>query len=219
MRVAVVPEVLVGLVGDDDEVALDREVGDRLQLLRREDDPGRVVRGVEQQQPRAVGHGGAQRIDIGPERRWPQRHAHAGGIGQRDAHGVDVEPRLEDDDLVAGVAQGEQRRLDRLGGTGRHHDVGRGIDGQAVEALLVLGDRGAQVGQPVHGRVLVAPALGDRRARDHLDLVGAVRVGEALAEIDRPRLGRDGRHLAEDGGRVGLHPRHEGALHVSPSAG
>ena len=84
----------------------------------------------------------------------------------------------------------------------------------------MLGDRGPQIRQAVHGRVLVALALGYRGARDHLDLIGPVCVGEALAEIDCPRLGGDGRHLAEDGGRVGLHARHQGALHViSPSAG
>ena len=43
---AVVDEVFVSLVGDDDEVALLREARDLLGLLAREDDAGRVLRRV-----------------------------------------------------------------------------------------------------------------------------------------------------------------------------
>ena len=39
----VVPQVLIGLIREHDEVMLNREVGDRLQLLAGEDDPGRIV--------------------------------------------------------------------------------------------------------------------------------------------------------------------------------
>ena len=45
-------EVLVHLVGDDDEVVFDGEVGDQGQLVGVEDLAGRVVRGVEQDQLR-----------------------------------------------------------------------------------------------------------------------------------------------------------------------
>ncbi len=72
----------------------------------------------------------------------------------------------------------------RLGRARGHEDLGVGVVGQAVEALLVGGDRGAQLGDARAGRVLVVPGPdgGDRGLGDDRRAVG---VGEALAEVDR----------------------------------
>ena len=90
------------------------------------------------------------------------------------------------------VAEGEQGRLDGLRGSGGDDDVGAGVEGEAVETLLMLGDRLAQVGQAVYGRILIAATIRDGGARDLLDLVGSVGVGESLPEIDGAGLGGEG---------------------------
>ncbi len=108
-----------------------------------------------------------------------------------------------DDDLVVRtVDEGEQRRGQRLGGTGRHDHLCGGVDLEPVEAPLVFADRGEQVGVPSSGRVLVHPA-GDRVPGSVEHLCRTVLVGEALAEIDRTGSGRSSGHLCEDGGRDG----------------
>ena len=111
---------------------------------------------------------------------------------------VGVVERLERHHLVARVDESEQRRSDRLGRAGGDHDLGGGVEVEAVEPLLVLGDRQPQVGlTPGPGGYWLTPGP-DRRDRrlGHLDR--AVGVGEALAEVDRTRLQRQGRHLGED---------------------
>ena len=68
----------------------------------------------------------------------------------------------------------------------------------AVPALLVGDDGGAQLGDPRAGRVLVAAALGDGVERGLAHLVRPVRVGEALAEVDGLRGHGQRGHLGED---------------------
>ena len=87
-----------------------------------------------------------------------------------------------------------------------------GIDVEAVEAALVLGDRLAQRRDADARRVLVDPAgdvgggVGEQRRR-------AVGVGEALPEVDRAGAQGQRRHLGEDRRRERLHTRHEHAVH------
>ncbi len=61
---AVEDQVLVDLVRDDEQVPLDRELGDGGQLGPGQDGAGGVVRGVEQDQPRPVGDGGPQLVQV-----------------------------------------------------------------------------------------------------------------------------------------------------------
>ena len=62
-------QVLVHLVRDHEQVALDGELGDGGQLLAGQDGAGRVVRGVEQDQPGAGGDRGAQLVQVEAGRR------------------------------------------------------------------------------------------------------------------------------------------------------
>lgn len=103
---------------------------------------------------------------------------------------------------------------------GCDEDLAVRVERQAVAVLLVGGDRGAQLGDAGARRVLVAAAVAQRPYGRLADLLGAVRVGEALAEVDRAgRRGQRG-HLREDrgpelgetaveqGARAGGHGRH-----------
>ena len=67
MLVVAEGEVLVDLVGDHDEVVLDRHVGDRLQLLAGEHRAGRVVGRVEQDEARARTDSRPELVDVEPE--------------------------------------------------------------------------------------------------------------------------------------------------------
>ena len=82
----------------------------------------------------------------------------AAGPRELDAGGVGVVVGLEHDDLVARADQREQRGGDRLGGAGRHQDLGVGVEVQAVEPALVLRHRVPQFGDAAPGRVLVDAA-------------------------------------------------------------
>jgi len=140
--------VLVDLVGHDDEVPLDGEVRDGGQLGLGQHRAGGVVRAVEQDQPGPVGDRRAQPVEVQPEVRRPEGHRHPHPAGHLDAGGVGVVERLERHHFVARVDQPEQRSRDRLGRAGRHDHLGRRVQLEAVEPLLVLGDRQPQVGLP-----------------------------------------------------------------------
>ena len=138
------PQVLVRLVGDDEQVVRDRDSRDLLELLAREHDARRVVRGVQQYEPGARRDGGPQCGEVGPQVRTRHGHADSRAVGEGDARRVDVEPWLEEDDLVTSVDECEECGLQDLGGSGTDHDVGDGFDVQPVEASLMLRDRLAQ---------------------------------------------------------------------------
>ncbi len=131
-------EVLVHLVGDHDEVVLDRDVGDHGQLVGIEDLAGRVVRRVEHDQLRARRHGAAQRVGIeaeAPGAVGREEHGRRTRTSQGDERQVAVVHRLEHDDVVAWGEHAEQGAGDRLGGTGGDEHLGVGIDAQPVEAV------------------------------------------------------------------------------------
>ena len=82
---AVVDQVLVDLVGDHPDPALDGPPADRLDLLRRVDRAGGVGRRVEQQHLGAVGGGGLELLDrdqVAGRLVGDHRHRHA--AGERD---------------------------------------------------------------------------------------------------------------------------------------
>ncbi|CAM5628383.1 hypothetical protein SCALM49S_10352 [Streptomyces californicus] len=175
-----------------------RERRDPGQFVGREHGSGRVVRGVQEQQTGARGDEGAQFVEVRAEAGGAQRERYAPGARHGDAGGVRVVVRLECDDLVPGFQQGQQGGGDRLGGPGGHQDLGLGGPAQPVEALLVGGDGCAQLRDAGARRVLVAPAVAQRSYGRLADLLGAVGVGEALAEVDRAGPQGQRGHLGED---------------------
>ena len=159
------------------------------------------MRIVDEDDPGAVGDGCCEHLEIRLKIRPQQRNGAQPRTGQRDGGSVRVVVRLEDDNLViGGVDQREQRRRQSLGGAGSHDHRGLRVDLEPVEPMLMLTDRREQVGVSSPGRVLVQ-TLRDRIAGglEHLDRTVFVR--ESLTEIDRPRSHRRRRHLCEDGRR------------------
>ena len=210
-------QVLVDLVGDHPRVVLARQRADELELGPAEHLAGGVVRGVEQHQPGAGGEGRPERVLVDGEVGEAQDGGTADRAGQRDRGGVRVVVGLEGHDLVAGLAQGEHHRGDRLGGAGRHEDLPVGVDVEPVEAPLVRRHRRPQLRNARTGRVLVAAAV-DRRDGRVEHLARPVGVGKALAEVDRAGARGQGAHLGEDGGAEALHARDQRISHAGQAS-
>ena len=196
-------EVLVDLVGHGDQVVLEAQAGDELELLAPEDLARRVVRRVEEQQPGPRRHGPDELVRIERPVRRPERHDPARRVRHGGACGVGVVVRLEHDDLVAALAQREQRRGDRLGGARGDEHLAVGVVVEPVALELVPRDGRAQL-RHARARGVLVVAGPDGRDRHLLDLLGTVGVGEALAEVDRPGCEGERRHLGEDRRRVAL---------------
>ena len=126
-----------------------------------------------------------------------ERHDARHGARHRDARLVGVVVRLEEDDLVARVADALDRREDRLGRARGHRDlrVGRVVEPPVAPVLRREGP--VELGIAGHARVLAVarPDRGDRRLLRELR---PVEVRKALGEIDRAVLVRQARHLGED---------------------
>ena len=109
-------EVLVDLVGHHEDVVLDREPGDRGEVVVAEHDPGRVVRRVDQHQlgPRSERRGelGVVEPEVGAE----EADADPDPAGEVDRGRVRVVEGFERDDLVARVDVRLDHRGERLGG-------------------------------------------------------------------------------------------------------
>ena len=201
-------QVLVDLVGDHQQVGLDTEPGDGGQLRGVEHLARRVVGGVEQQQAGAGGDGGGQLVDVEAPGRRPERHHPAGGTGHGHGGGVGVVGGLEHHHLVAGIAEGEHGGGDGLGGARRDQHLVVGVVPEAVEALLVGGDRPPEPEGAQPRGVLVLPAadgldggLGHHR--------GPVRIGVPLTEVDGSGPLGEGGHLGEDGDPEPPEPRRQ----------
>ncbi len=210
---AVVDEMLVDLVGDDDEIVFLRDLGDERQLLAAEDLARRVVGRVEQQQLGARRDRGAQLRRVERVVGRAQRDDAPLCARHRDARRVRVVVRLEGDDLVARTAQRDQRSRDRLGRARGDEDLGIGVVVEPVEAPLVRADRVAQLGHADARRILVVARF-DRVDRGLLDDFGTVGVGKALPEIDRARRHRERRHLREDRRPERLQPLDQIRIHA-----
>ena len=155
------------------------------------------MRRVQQQHAGAtagVGQRRAQRLGVEREVGRPQRHRAPPRAGKGDAGPVGVVVRLEHDHLVAGVAQPEQRRRDRLGrAEGDQHLLGL----EPVVLALMCEYGLAQRRHARQRRVLVGAAA-QRRDRRLDDLGRPVGIREALAEVDRAGPLGERRHLGED---------------------
>ena len=196
------PEFLVDLVAEDDEVVLDRDARDDGALLGVEDAAARIVRRVDDDHPRPGRDGRADRRLVDAEPGRLERHDARYPARDLDARGVRVVVRLEEDDLVARIEEAGHAVEDRLGRAAGDDDLALAIAGKSARPREARGDRGGELGQAGHARVLAA-AVADRLDRGLLHELRAVEVGRPLPEVDRSVLDREGRHLGEDGGAVG----------------
>ena len=105
--------------------------------------------------------------------------------------------RFENDDLIAGIADGEQGGDHRLGGAAAHGNLGFRIDSQTLERLHLLRNRGTQAFRAPGNGVLIHVS-GDGFLGGLLDLSGSGKIGKTLRQIDRVVQHRLASHLAND---------------------
>ena len=157
-------EVLVDLVGDDPDAALDRPAPDRLDLVGWVDRAGGVARRDEQER---LGTGRVRRVELvdrHPEPRLDGRREHHGhAVGEFDRLRVGRPVRRGQQHLVAGVEEGLERVVDRVLPAVGDHDLLR-RDGVAGVAGGLLGDRGAELGEPA-ASACTGGCRGPRRPR------------------------------------------------------
>ena len=198
-------QVLVDLVGQYQHVVVDADLGDGPQILIGKHCAGGVVRTVDHHHGRLGGDGRMKGIVVECKTVaiGDQRDGHPLGTGHRCRGGVGVVIRLDHHHPPTGLDQPDDRSGDRLGGADRDQYLGGRIVLQAIVIELVLGHRLPQGRDAWTGRILVLAGRdgllcrGEHRRR-------AVGVRESLTEIDGIVLGRQLRHLGEDGGRERL---------------
>ncbi len=192
-----VVDVLVYLIGDHEGVVPLAQLRDQGQLLDREDLAGRVVRRVDDDRTGAVGERGTQLGLVERPVRFPQTDEARHGAGQDRIGAVVLVHRVEQDDLVAGVEQRQQRGDHRLGRTTGHADLALGVDAPpGIGPADLRSDGTAEVGGAPGDRVLVEVGV-ERRLGCLLQLVGAGEVGKALREVDRVVGEGEPGHLAD----------------------
>ena len=174
----------------------------------RQHGPGRVVRRVEDEQPRARRDQRGDLLDVHPEVvRLAQRRGDRRASDVARHRLVDREARVRVDDLVAIVDQREHGvEHDRLRAGRDDHLLGRGLD--PLPALHVGHDRLAQRRDAGGGRVVRRALVQQRPGRGLGDVARRVEVGLADLQVDHVAAGR----LERTGARGGL----EGGLRPDP---
>ena len=174
----------IDLVGDDEHVMPDRDLGDALEIAAREDAAGGIVRRVEDQQLGTAMNLRLELVEIEPE---------ACGLEQPDRNGLRLQiargarirriGRIGEHDLIARI---DQRRHDvpheRLE-PGADHDVLARVGRDASEARGVLGDRVPQRCDPRRRRVVRLIRL-DRGDAGCLHVRGGLEIGFPDLEVD-----------------------------------
>ena len=136
--------------------------------------------------------GGAQAVEVEMPVGSVQRNGH--GHGAQREHGVPViaVEGLEEDDLVAGIEQGQRGGVERAGGSGGDENLGFGIGVDAVVGGELGGDGFAQRGDAVEAGVGVEATVdrvdralgGERRKFGIADALGEIDSADAIA-LDR----------------------------------
>ena len=99
--------------------------------------PGRVVRAVDPDDPRARRDGGGDRVEVGVKAPvGAQRHGHQARAARADHRRVGVVDRLGHDHLVAGPGEALQSAEEAALGAGRDDDIlgAAGLPGSPLEA-------------------------------------------------------------------------------------
>ena len=190
-------DVLVDLVGHADRVVIAAETRDELELGAREDASRRVVRGVHDDRPGSRGERAPQLVRVEREARRAERNEDRRSPADGGVRAVILIERLEDDDLVTGVDDREQRRDHRFRRSAGDREHRLRIDRHRVEVAVRPGERVAEGLAAPGDRVLVEVGV-DRALRRLLHLRGRGEVGEALREVDAAVHRVQSGHLADD---------------------
>ena len=184
VSLAVVEDLLVHLVREDEQIAFLSERGDGGELRIVEHPAGRVVRRVDQQDARRGSPRGGERF----ARQSPvvvrvKRHRHGRAAGELDHWPVRDPGRLRNHHVDAGLDKGEGRFEERLFSTRGDDDAAVGVDLDPIVGAKLVGDRLAQTGNA--GACHIVRVAGVHRlGRGRADVLGGDEIRIAATEID-----------------------------------
>src|SRR6266446_4826289 len=141
---AVIDDVFVDFVGDGQNIPLLAKVSDQLKFLAAEDLSGRIVRRINNDGLRLVVEGPREFFFIEGPVRLAELHVARRGAGDNRVGPVVFVERLEYDDLVAWIDDGQQHVDHRFGGTTRNGDLALRIDVETHELLRFVHQRIAE---------------------------------------------------------------------------
>ena len=214
-----VDDLGVDLVRENHQVAFDGEPGDEFDVLFGQHAAGRVLGGVDDQQPGFVGDQGRQLLEVHPEVALlaePDRDRLR--LDEADQRLVDGIAGVGEDHLVAGLDAAQEREEEHVLGAGDHHHLER-LDVGSEATVQEVGDRLPDLEDaPRRG---VVGVVGVHRPVGGLDdVLGGREVGLPDFEVDdvlalgleRPGLGQ---HLEGTLGAEVLHPLSELERHLA----
>ena len=193
---AVVNDVLVDLVGHRNDIPLPAQRGNLFEFAAGKHLPRGVVGSIDDDRLGPVPEGALElgRV-VGPVG-LAQPHEARARAAQDGVGAVVLVERLEHDDLLAGIDQGEQGRGHALGGAAAHRDLGLRVVVEPAEAPR-LADQGlAQSLRSPGDGVLVDVGL-ERPGGLVLDRRRRREVREALGEVDAVVFQAQPGHLAD----------------------
>ena len=191
-------DVLVHLVGDHEGVVLLAQASNEEQLFFGEDLAARVGRVADDDRLRVLAEGVLEHRAVEVERRRDERHEDRVRAGENGVSAVILIKRREDDDLVAGIADGHHRAHHCLGAAAGDKNLGLRIDLAAVGLALLAGERLTEVLRAERDGVLMR-ALVSHLAQAVGDRLGRREIREALGKIDGADLVADAGHTPDDG--------------------
>src|SRR6185437_3038277 len=190
-EVAVVAELRVGVVVDDDEVVRAGELDRALEVAVPHDRTGRVVRVVEEEQVRPPKHVRRDRVEIGQEPVLrPERQVMDVCAGEDRARRVGRIPRIRRKADVARVEQRQRHVPDRFLAAERRDDLRAWVELDAEPGLVEVGRRLTELVRAVVGRVLVRYGVAGTGSKRLDHRLRCRQVGVANAEADHVDAGR-----------------------------
>jgi len=180
---AFVEEVLVHLVGEDEEVVLDGEGGEEFELGEGED-LARGVRGrVEDDGAGARGDGGTEAVEVEGPVGCVKWDGDRGNALRAEGEEVVAVEGLEDEALVAGVEERLEGAVHSAGSAGGDEYLAFWVGGDVVEGGELLRDGFAEAGDAVEACVDVM-AIADSADGGLDDGVRWIGVADALGHVD-----------------------------------
>ena len=196
---AIIDELLVDFVGEDEDVFVERDIGQAGQFVLGVDGAGRIAGRVDDDHLGLRRHGVAEfvgrdlvvvlRLGRDDDRLRADELGHL-GIAEPVGRG--------DDDFIARIERGEHGVEAGVLGAAGDDDLG-GLVIESVVGLELLADGGTQFGN-AGGRRVLGEAGVERPHGRGLDVLGRIEIGLAGAEADDVlALGFHGLGLAIDG--------------------
>ena len=195
---AIEENVFVDFVGDGEAIVLFAKRGDEFEFGAPKDLAGGVIGRVDDDGFGARVEGLAELVGVEGPGGGAQGDDAADGAAEQRVGVIVLVVRLEDDDFVAGISDGEQGGDHAFSGAAADGDFAFGIEFEAMPTAVFFGDGLAEVLDAPGDGVLVLVVV-DGAAGGLFEVSGSGKVREALREVDGAVDVGEPRHFANNG--------------------